>query len=85
MTNKEAEDIAYELSGILEHRGHAKFEKLPGAHPNCRPVWKQALNAAEFTGKTVKTICNTVIYAGLPLDIETHTRDEIINMPGERS
>ena len=23
MTNKEAEDIAYELSGIIEHRGHA--------------------------------------------------------------
>ena len=23
MTNKEAEDIAYELSGILEHRGDA--------------------------------------------------------------
>lgn len=23
MTNKEAEDIAYELSGILEHRGHS--------------------------------------------------------------
>ena len=59
-----------------------EFEKLPGAHPDCKPVWKQALSVAEFEGKTVHTICNTIMYAGRPLNTETHTRDEIINMRG---
>jgi len=60
-----------------------EFEKPDGMHPDCRSVWKLALTVSESTGKTVSTICSTFTYAGLPLDTETYTRDEIITMPGE--